>query len=120
MLRLGVADIVGVLLMIVVFPFGEELVAASVAQRVEKLASCTFGRPVAHRIHLDADWQATERIVLFGARQHRPLIAQPPDVAEKHQHNQSSGADSNADLSAVRGHPEGSLTGRQETTRLPA
>src|ERR1700730_5599784 len=61
-------------------------------------------RAIAQRIHLDADRQSGQRIVIFRAREHRPLIAQPPDIADKHQHQQSSGAYGNPDLCAGEGH----------------
>src|ERR1700689_69729 len=98
MLRLGVADEVGVLLAVVVLPTSEQLVAVAVAQLAQEEVGAMLNRAIAQRIHLDADRQAAERITVFGARQHWSLIAQPPDVAEKSKHQQRGSADSNADL----------------------
>jgi hypothetical protein len=42
--------------------------------------------------------------MIFRARQHRPLIAQPPEVANKHQHEQNSTAGGNPDLCPGEGH----------------
>ena len=42
--------------------------------------------------------------MILGARQHRPLIAQPPQVADKHHHQQNSAANRNPDLCASEGH----------------
>ena len=53
---------------------------------------------------LNADGQAGERVVIFGLGQHRSLIAEPPDIAEKHEDQQRSGADGNADLGLGEGH----------------
>ena len=95
MLRLRVADEVGVLLAVVVLPAGEQIVAVSIAQLAKKNIGAVLNGAVAQRIHPDADRQAGQRIAIFGARQHRSLIAQPPDVAEKSKHQQRASADGN-------------------------
>src|SRR6202035_3203286 len=106
MLRLGIADEMRILLAVVVLPLGEQLVAVAVAQLVQKLVGAVLNGAVAEGIHPNADGQASERIMVFGARQHRSLIAQPPDVAEKSKHQQRRHANSNTDLYASEPHPE--------------
>ena len=103
-LRLGTANVLRIFLVVIVLPPGEQLVAVPFTQFVEKLVGRVLGRAIAQRIHLDADRQPGQRIMIFRSRQHRPLIAQPPDVADKHSHQQSSGADGNPDLCAGEGH----------------
>jgi hypothetical protein len=106
MLRLGVADEMRILLAVVVLPLGEQLVAVAVAKLVQKLVGAVLNGAVAEGIHPNADGQAGERIMVFGARQHRSLIAQPPDVAEKSKHHERRDANSNTDLYASKPHPE--------------
>jgi hypothetical protein len=106
MLRLGVADEMRILLAVVVLPLGEQLVAVAIAKLVQKLVGAVLNGAVAEGIHPNADGQASERIMVFGARQHRSLIAQPPDVAEKSKHQQRRYANSNTDLYASEPHPE--------------
>jgi len=106
MLGLRVADEVGILLAVVVLPFGEQIVTVAVAQLAKKEVGAVFNRAVAQRIHPDADGQAAKRVAVFRSRQHRPLIAQPPDVTEKSKHQQRANADGNADLCASKPHPE--------------
>ena len=110
MLRLRVADEVRVFLTVVVLPLREQVVAVSVAQLTKKKIGAVLNRPVAERIHPDADRQPRERIVIFGARQHRSLIAQPPDVAEKSTNQQRTSGDSDRDLCAGKAHPDGSVS----------
>src|SRR5271169_2907080 len=106
MLRLGVADEVGVLFTVVVLPRGEQFVAVAVAQLAKKQIGAVFNRAVAQRIHADADRKPGERIVVLGPRQHWSLIVQPPDVAKKSKHQQRASADRNPDLCASKSHPE--------------
>src|SRR5260370_37735246 len=70
----------------------------SFAQLVQKLACYTLGGAIAQRIEGDAIGYAGERIAVFGARQNRSLIAQPPNVSQKHEHKQRAGAAGDADL----------------------
>ena len=111
MLRFGVADEVRILFTVVMLPLGEQLIAVAVAKLVQKLVGAVLNGAVAERIHPDADGQASERIMVFGARQHRSLIAQPPDVAEKSKHHQRRDANSNPDLYASEPHPERKFIG---------
>src|SRR5580704_798718 len=106
MLRFGIADEMRILLAVVVLPLGEQLVAVAVAKLVQKLVGAVLNGAVAEGIHPNADGQASERIMVFGTRQHRSLIAQPPDVAEKSKHHQRRDANSNTDLYASEPHPE--------------
>ncbi len=111
MLRLRVADEVRVFLAIVVLPLREQVVAVTVAQLAKKKIGAVLNRTVAERIHPDADRQPRERVVVFGARQHRSLIAQPPDVTEKSKHQQRASGDGNRDLCASEAHPERKFIG---------
>ena len=104
MLRLRTANVFRVFLVVVVLPLCQQIIAVSIAQLAQKLVGRLFGRAVAQWIHPDADRQSGERIVILGPSQHWPLIAQPPQVAHKHQHQQRSGADRNADLCFGKGH----------------
>src|SRR6266851_3075257 len=98
MSRFGIADEVGIFLAVVVLPLREQIVAAAVTNFAEKF-SCRFLRgAIAQWIELHAYRQASQRIVIFGAGEHRTLIAQPPDVAEKPQHKQGASAHSDTDL----------------------
>jgi hypothetical protein len=106
MLRFGIADEMRILLAVVVLPLGEQLVAVAVAKLVQKLVGAVLNGAVAEGIHPNADGQASERIMVFGARQHRSLIAQPPDVAEKSKYHQRGDANSNTDLYASEPHPK--------------
>ena len=106
MLRFGIADEMRILLAVVVLPLGEQLVAVAVAKLVQKLVGAVLNGAVAEGIHPNADGQASERIMVFGARQHRSLIAQPPDVAEKSEYQQRAYARSDRDLGASKAHPE--------------
>ncbi len=108
-LRLGIADEVRVLLAVVVFPLVEKFVTVAVAQFMQEFVGTVLNRAVSQRIHPNAHRQPGERIVIFRARQHRSLIAQPPDVAEKSKHQQRANADSNADLCASEPHLRESL-----------
>src|ERR1700733_6174715 len=83
----------------------------SIPQLAKKKISTVLNRAVAQRIHPDADRQAGQRIVVFGARQHRSLLAQPPDVAEKSKYQQRANANSNADLCPSESHPERNFIG---------
>jgi hypothetical protein len=105
-LRLGIADEVCILLAVVMLPLGEQLIAMAVAKFVQKLIGAVLNGAVAQRVHPDAHGQTRQRIMIFGARQHRSLIAQPPDVAEKSKHHQRRDANSNTDLYASEPHPE--------------
>src|ERR1700683_1948248 len=78
----------------------------AVAQLVKKFVCAVLNGAVAQRIHADADRQPGQSIALLGARQHRSLIAQPIDVAEKSKHQHRGNADSNANLYASKSHPE--------------
>ena len=106
MLRLGVADEVGILLAVIVLPPGKHIVAVAITQLAQKQVGAVLNRAVAQWIHPDADRQAGQRIVVFGPRQHWSLIAQPPDVAKKNKHQQRAGGDGNADLRASETHPD--------------
>src|SRR5579872_5063576 len=76
----------------------------TIAQLAQKKIGAVLDRAVAQRVHPDADRQAGERIVVFGTRQHRRLIAQPPDVAEKSENQQRACADGDGDLCAGEPH----------------
>src|SRR5580698_695222 len=119
MLRLRVANEVGILLAVVVLPTGEQLVAVAVPQLAKKQIGAVLNRPVAQRIHSDANWQSGQRVAVFGPRQHWPLIAKPPDVAQKSKHQQRSGTHSNSDLCSSKSHLREILSGWQITARLP-
>src|SRR5580693_3759573 len=119
MLRLRIADEVGILLAVVVLPPGEHIVAVAVAQLPKKKVSAVLNRPVAQGVHSNADRQAGQRIVILGPRQHRSLITQPPDVAKKSKHQQRRGADGNSDLCPGKSHLREILYGWQITARLP-
>jgi hypothetical protein len=120
MLRLGVADEMRILLAVVVLPPGEQLIAMAVAKFVQKLVGAVLNGAVAQRIHPDADGQASERIMVFGSRQHRSLIAQPPDVAEKSKDHQRRDANSNTDLYASESHPEGKFIWSATSRKITA
>ena len=79
------------------------------AQLADKFVGAVLNGAVAQRVHADADGQSGQSIALFGARQHRSLIAQPVDVAEKSEHQHCGNADSNAYLYASEAHPSESL-----------
>src|ERR1700735_5747976 len=120
MLRFGVADEMRILLAVVVLPLGEQLVAVAVAKLVQKLVGAVLNGAVAEGIHPNADGQASERIMVFGARQHRSLIAQPPDVAEKSKHHQRGDANSNTDLYASEPHPERKFIWSETSRKITA
>src|ERR1700728_51098 len=106
MLRLGIADEVSVFLAVVVLPSREQFVAMAIAQLAKKQVSAVLNGTVAQRIHANADRQTAKRIAVLGARKHRSLIAQPPDVAKKSKDQQRASADGNRDLCAGKTHPE--------------
>jgi hypothetical protein len=106
MLRLGVADEVGILLVVIMLPRGKQFVAMAVAQLPQEKVGAVLNGAIPQRIRLDADGQAAERIALFRPRQHWSLIAQPPDVAKKSEHQHRRNADSNSDLYPSESHPE--------------
>ena len=86
MLRFRIADEVRVFLAVVVLPLGQQLVAVAIAQFADKFVGAALNCAIAQRIHADTDRQAGQTIELFGARQHRSLIAQPNQIAEKNQY----------------------------------
>ena len=103
MLRLGVANELGVVLAVIVFPFAEFVVAVSVAHFVMNfLAACSVVRSRSGLRLMQMG--VRKRIVLHGTRQHWPLIVQPPEIANEHYDHQRSGAGGNADLSFREGH----------------
>src|ERR1700676_3504079 len=109
MLLLRIADEVGIFLAVVVLPFGEQFVAVAIAQLAKKKVGAVLNGAVAQGIHLDCDWQAREGIVIFGTREHRSLIAEPPDVAEKSEDQQRAHADGDRELGASKAHLRESL-----------
>src|SRR5450755_1174162 len=102
-LRLRTANILRVFLVVIVFPLIQQVVAVAVAHLVQELVRCVLSRAVAQRIHLDADRQPRQRIVILRTREHWSLIAQPPKVADKHSHQQNPGAGGNPNLCAREG-----------------
>ena len=103
MIGLLFAEIVGVFFVVVLLPFREHFVAVPVAELTEKPVSGLLGRPVAQ-----------------GSPEHRPLIAQPPQVAHKPENQQSCAADSNSDLGLGEGHLGKFKQGWKKAATLPA
>src|SRR5207248_5954217 len=90
----------------------------AIAEFPHQFVGRLFGGPVPQWIHANAHRQSRERIVILRPRQHRTLIAQPPQVAQKHQYQEHSGAGRNADLRLSKGHRP-SLEPAMGGTRLP-
>src|SRR3982074_3542027 len=98
MLRFGIANEVSIFLAIVVLPVREQIVAATVTHFPEKLPSRLLRGAIPQWVELYTYRQASQRIVIVRTGKHRPLIAQPPHVAKKSQHQQHASAHSDTDL----------------------
>src|SRR6202521_3787913 len=106
MLGFGVAEEVGPLSAVILFPLGEQFAAIAVAHLRNKAIGGPFDGAIAKRIHRDADRHLGERVALLGARQNRRLVAEPVHIAEEHEHEQASGAQSNSEMGARKAHQE--------------
>jgi hypothetical protein len=118
MLGLRFADEVRVFLVVIVLPLREQFVAMPIAQFAQEFIGAVLDGPVAQRIHRDAQRQPSQWIVIFGARENRSLIAQPPDVAEKSKHQQGADADRNGNLCASEPHPEREFIGMASRSKI--
>ncbi len=103
-IRFRLANIAGIFFVVVVLPFFQKLVAMPIAHLAQEYVGCLLGRSVPQRIHFDADGQTGQWIVVIRPSQYRTLVAQPPQIAHEPEHEQSTSADSNADLRPSEGH----------------
>jgi hypothetical protein len=90
------AEEVGALLAVVSLPLSQQLAAIAVAHLGDEAVGGALDGAIAKRIHSDADRHLGERVAFRRARQNRRLVAQPIEIAEKHQHKQASGAQCDA------------------------
>src|SRR6266404_841003 len=106
MLRLGIADELRTLFAIVFFllPLRKHLAAVSVPHFADKICSGPFNGAIAKWIHRDAERHPRQGISLLRAGQHRRLIAEPPQVADEHQHQQTGCADGDPEMSLGKLH----------------
>src|ERR1700691_2346644 len=114
MLSLGVTEEIGSLLAVVLFPLAEELAAIAVAHLGDKAIGGVFDRAIAKGIHGDADRHLGQRIAFFGARQNWRLVAEPIQIAQKHQDKQASGAQCDREMGAGNLHHE-NFAGRTQS-----
>jgi hypothetical protein len=87
---------------------------------MQKFVGAVLDGAIAERIHPDTDGQTAKRIVILGTRQHRSLIAEPPNVAKKTEDQQRASADSNADLCAGKTHCERKFIGMATSRKITA
>src|SRR5882724_10124087 len=106
MLGLRIADELRALLAIVLFlfPLCQSLAAVSIAHFANKIACCPFDRAIAKWIHGDTERHMAQRIALVRTRQHWRLVAEPPQIAQEHQDEQTRPPNGNAEMSAGKLH----------------
>src|SRR5438067_838750 len=79
---------------------GEFFVTVSIPHGANKLAGRMFGGAIAQRVQRDGVGHPGKRIVVLGTPEHRALVVQPGQAAEKHQQNQCAHAGSDRKLLA--------------------
>src|SRR6185437_17018513 len=104
MFRLRVADKSSVTFAIIFFPVGELSFAMPVAHLAKELTGGPFRRTVPHWVQANRHWDFGQGIEIGGFFQHRRLIIQPHQVAEKAKDNQASSAGSNGNLQLRKFH----------------